>query len=163
MGGKTILLAVDVARREFSEHVDPATRETLEISRATGDRVVVLHVHEYAYGRFGRLQVDCVEGAGEKVVERTVSELRAAGVQAEGAMGSADFGHVARAILKAADECDARMVVLGSSSRTDLPLLPFGSVCHRLLHLARRPVLIVPWEKTAVHATTEDLAAQVSG
>ena len=37
----------------------------------------------------------------------------------------------------------ARALVLGSSSRTDLPLLPFGSVSNRLLHLTRRPVLIV--------------------
>ena len=34
--------------------------------------------------------------------------------------------------------------MLGSSGRTDLPHLPFGSVSHRLLHIARRPVLIVP-------------------
>ena len=163
MSGRTILLAVDVARREFSGHVDAATRETLDISRGTGDRVVVLHVHEYAYGRFGKIQVDCVEGAGEKVVERVVSQLRAAGVRAEGEIRTADFGHVARGILQVADECDARMVVLGSSTRTDLPHVPFGSVSHRLLHLARRPVLIVPWEKVAVHATTEELAAEVSG
>lgn len=163
MNGKTILLAVDVAGREFSEHVDSATRETLQLSQATGDRVLVLHVHEYAYGRFGKLQVDCMEGAGEKEVEQIVSELRDAGVQADGEIGGADFGHVARAILKVADECDARMVVLGSSSRTDLPLLPFGSVSTRLLHLARRPVLIVPWKKVVAHATTEELAAEVAG
>jgi hypothetical protein len=32
----------------------------------------------------------------------------------------------------------------GSSSRTDLPLIPLGSVAGRLLHMATRPVLIVP-------------------
>lgn len=163
MSGRTIVLAVDVARRGSSEHVDAATRETQQISRATGDRVLVLHVHECAFGRFGKIQVDCVEGTGEKAVEKIVSELRAAGVQADGKIGSTDYGHVASAILKMADECDARMVVLGSSSRTDLPLLPFGSVSTRLLHLAKRPVLIVPWEKAVVHATTQELAAEVSG
>jgi nucleotide-binding universal stress UspA family protein len=40
------------------------------------------------------------------------------------------------------------MIVLGSSNRTDLPHIPFGSVPHRLLHLARRPVLIVPRQET---------------
>ena len=48
--------------------------------------------------------------------------------------------------------CDARIIVLGSSSRTDLPHLPFGSVSHRLLHLARRPVLIVPWQTVPAQA-----------
>ena len=45
---------------------------------------------------------------------------------------------------------DARLVVLGSSSRTDLPRLLLGSVARRLLHMATRPVLIVP--RTEAHA-----------
>ena len=44
---------------------------------------------------------------------------------------------------------DARLVVLGSSSRTDLPRMPLGSVAARLLHMATRPVLIVPRPDTA--------------
>lgn len=48
--------------------------------------------------------------------------------------------------MTAADEHDARIIVLGSSGHTDMPLMPFGSVSHRLLHMARRPVLIVPKE-----------------
>jgi len=160
---RTILLAVDASAADTSRHVEAAARETLDISQATGDKVVVLHVHEIAYGRFGRLQVDCVDDAGEKVVARIVSELEAAGVSAEGVIRDADFGHISRAILKVADEYDARMVVLGSSSRTDLPHIPFGSVSNRLLHLSRRPVLIVPWKKVTAPASVEELAAEVSG
>ena len=148
---RTIVLAVDVAYQDLSKHVAAAVRETAELSRDTGDRVVVLHVHEVAYGRFGRIIVDCAEGDGEKVVEQVVSDLREAGVSAEGEVRYADFGHVSRAILKAADEYDTRIVVLGSSSRTDLPRVPFGSVSSRLLHLARRPVLIVPWATAPTH------------
>ena len=148
---RTILLAVDAARHsrqgDAMEHVAAAAREALELSRETGDRVLVLHVHEFAHGRFGRLQVDCADGVGEKVVEKIVSDLMAAGVTADGEIRAADYGHIARTILTAAQECDARIVVLGSSSRTDLPYFPFGSVSTRLLHLARRPVLLVPWEK----------------
>jgi nucleotide-binding universal stress UspA family protein len=160
---RTILLAVDASAAETSQHVEAAARETLDISQATGDKVVVLHVHEMAYGRFGRIQVDCMDGAGEKVVARIVSEFEAAGVTAEGVIRLADFGYISRAILKVADEYDARMVVLGSSSRTDLPHIPVGSVSNRLLHLSRRPVLIVPRKKVTVRATDEELAAQVSG
>ncbi len=39
---------------------------------------------------------------------------------------------------------DARFLVLGSSGRTDLPHIPLGSVSHRLLHMSRRPVMLVP-------------------
>ena len=45
---KTIMLAVDVARQEPAKHVAAAVRETLELSRDTGDQVMVLHVHEVA-------------------------------------------------------------------------------------------------------------------
>ena len=55
---------------------------------------------------------------------------------------------------------DARLVVLGSSSRTDLPRLLLGSVASRLLHIATRPVLIVPREDT--HAEPGGASAVVA-
>lgn len=91
---------------------------TRRLALGTCDAVVVLHVHEYAIGRWGRAQVDCHEGAGGSVVDQVVSGLRDAGITVKGVIGSADYGHAARAILEAADQCDARMIVLGSSSRT---------------------------------------------
>ncbi len=141
---KTILLAVDAARHVPQSHVAAAVTMTRELSQDTGDQVIVLHVHEFAVGRFGRLQVDCAEGQGESLVAETVADLRSAGITADGTVREADFGHVARKILAVADEYDARMVVLGASGRTDMPHVPFGSVSHRLMHLATRPVLIVP-------------------
>lgn len=164
---RTILLAVDAVRHGRSgaamQHVAAAAKETLELSRETGDRVLVLHVHEFAHGRFGRLQVDCAEGEGEKVVEQIASDLKAAGVTADGEIRTADYGHIARTILTAAQESDARIVVLGSSSRTDLPYFPFGSVSTRLLHLARRPVLIVPWEQAGPRAPEQASADGTAG
>ena len=59
---KTILLAVDAARSDPGEHVAAAAEMTRQLALATGDDVVVLHVHEYAVGRWGRAQVDCHEG-----------------------------------------------------------------------------------------------------
>lgn len=51
---------------------------------------------------------------------------------------------LAQAILDAARDFDAHVIVLGSRSRTGLPRVPFGSVATHLLHLATLPVLIVP-------------------
>lgn len=136
---KIILLAVD------GQHPVPAAAEfTRELSRDTGDQVVVLHVHEFAVGRFGRLQVDCPDSDGDRLVNETVAALKDAGVDAGAEVRETGIGQVSRAILEAADRHDARLVVLGSSGRTDLPHVPFGSVAHRLLHQASRPVLIVP-------------------
>ena len=136
---KTILLAVDALH-----YAPEATDMARELSQDTGDHVIVLHVHEFAVGRFGRMQVDCPEGEAERLVTEAVTSLRDAGVTAEGEIRETGVGHIARTVLEAADQHDARIVVLGASGRTDLPRLPFGGVSHRLLHLARRPVLVVP-------------------
>ena len=154
---KTILLAVDAA-----SHVAAAAEFTRELSRDSGDKVVVLHVHEFAVGRFGRIRVDCAEGEGEQLAAGITAALAKAGVSAETEIQEANYGHVPRMILAVADSCDARIIVVGSRGRADLPHLPLGSVSHRLLHLARRPVLIVPKlaaEETAAEPTTAGLAA----
>jgi nucleotide-binding universal stress UspA family protein len=145
---KTIVLAVDTARRELAGHVAAAAEMTKDVAHAD-DKVIVLHVHEFAVGRFGRIQVDCADGQGESLVASIVEDLSKCGLSAEGAIKEADIGHVARAILAAAGQYQARLLVLGSSSRTDLPWVPFGSVANRLLHIASLPVLIVPMRRDA--------------
>jgi nucleotide-binding universal stress UspA family protein len=155
---KTILLAVDAAR-----HVQAAVEMTRELSRDTGDKVVVVHVHEIAVGRFGRIRVDCAEGEGEKLVASITDDLRAAGIDAESDVRDADFGHLSRKILAIADEHDARIIVLGSRGRTDVPHLPLGSVSHRLLHAAHRPVLIVPRPPDTAKETVPQAAAATAG
>jgi nucleotide-binding universal stress UspA family protein len=148
---KNIVLAVDAASHDPARHVTAAADMTRDLSRDSGDLVIVLHVHEFATGRFGRIRVDCADGEGEAVVEKIVADLQAAGVSAEGEIREAKFGHVAAAILHAAHDHDARLVVLGSHSRTDLPPIPLGSVASRLLHMATRPVMIVPMTHTYPH------------
>lgn len=136
---RTIVLAVDVAH-----YAPEATDAARELAQESGARVVAVHVHEFATGKFGRIQVDCLEGAAEELLPRIASDLRAAGVAADSEIRETHVGHVARAILAAADEHDARIIVVGSAGHNDLPHLPLGSVSHRLLHRARRPVLVVP-------------------
>ena len=139
-----MLLAVDTARSEPGQHVTAAVEMVSELAAKTGDKVVVLHVHEYAVGRFGRIRVDCGDDEGEQLVADNVAELRAAGIEAEGDVRDADFGHIARGILAAIHDHEPRITVLGSHTKTDLPSVTFGSVASRLLHLSTRPVLIVP-------------------
>jgi nucleotide-binding universal stress UspA family protein len=156
---KTIVLAVDVASDLPARNVAAAVEMTRELAHDTGDRVVVLHVHEFAVGRFGRIQVDCFEGGGEKLVADIVADLKDSGVDAEGTIREAGYGHLASGILTAVAEYDPRVLVLGARSRTDLPLLPFGSVSNRLLHLAKLPVLIVPRHAEASGAAAAPEAA----
>lgn len=151
---KTILLAVDT-----TSHCMPAADMARDLAAGTGDRVVVLHVHEFAVGRFGRIQVDCGDDEGERVVAQIVDRLRDAAVPADADIRKAPVGHIARTICGVAEELDARMIILGSTSRHDVPRLPFGSVSLRLLHTASRPVLIVP---AAAAPVAEQAAAVVA-
>lgn len=146
---KTILLGVDALH-----YAPEAMTLTRDLSNRD-DKVVVLHVHEFAVGRFGRLQVDCPEGSAERLVPDLAQRLRDAGISAKAEIRETHVGHVARAIVEAADEHDASIIVLGSRGRTDLPHVPLGSISHKLLHMARRPVLIVPR-----HAAAKDSAAE---
>jgi nucleotide-binding universal stress UspA family protein len=160
---KNILLAVDAASHDPARHVRAAANMTRDLSRDSGDHVIVLHVHEFATGRFGHIQVDCGDGEGEAVVSKIVADLQAAGVSAEGEIRETKLGHIAAAVLHAAQDHDARLVVLGSSSRTDLPRLLLGSVASRLLHMATRPVLIVPREDTRAEPGQASAVAASAG
>src|SRR5215475_12477112 len=130
---QTILLAVDT-----TSHTAAAADMAGDLAAGTGDRVVVMHVHEFTVGRFGKMQVDCADGEGEHVAAEIVGRLAAADIR------KTPVGYIARTIRHAADELDVRLIILGSSSTHDVPRLPFGSVSLRLLHQSTRPVLLVP-------------------
>ena len=135
----TILLAVDV------QHYAPEAAEmTRDLCRGTGDSVVVLHVHEYAVGRFGKLRVCCLDDQAEQQLPEIVAALQDAGIAAEHEIHETTMGSVAHALVEVADQRDARLIVVGSRRPTDLPYFTIGSVSHRLLHVAKRPVLVVP-------------------
>lgn len=139
-----ILLAVDVMPGDPLRHVSAAVEMTRELIRDDADQVVVLHVRDFSIARLGRMMTDNGGADGGRAVRAVVSALRTAGVRARGQVREADLGHVAETILDAAREFDARVIVLGSRSRTDLPRNPVGSVAERLLHQSTVPVLIVP-------------------
>jgi nucleotide-binding universal stress UspA family protein len=139
-----ILLAVDVTPGDPLRHVSAAVEMTRELIRDDADQVVVLHVREFSIARLGRMMTDGGGADGAHAVHAIVSALRADGFRACGQCREADIGHVAQTILDAAREFDARVIVLGSRSPTDLPRAPVGSVAARLLHQATVPVLIVP-------------------
>src|SRR5215475_12860912 len=96
---KTILLAVDT-----TSHTSAAANLARDLAAGTGDRVVVLHVHEFAIGRFGKMQVDCGDGEGERVVAGIMDRLTATGIAALADIRKTPIGHIARTILGVADE-----------------------------------------------------------
>lgn len=136
---KNILLTVDALH-----YAPEATEMAKELCQGPDDKVTILHVHEFAVGRFGRLQVDCPEDEAERLVTSIRTELTKAGIDAEAEIRETRVGHIARTIIEAANQHDARIIVLGSTRSTDLPPIPFGSISLKVLHLSKRPVIIVP-------------------
>jgi len=51
------------------------------------------------------------------------------------------------AIIHAADQCDASMIVMGSRGRRELKSLLLGSASHHVVHHAHRPVMVIPSPK----------------
>jgi nucleotide-binding universal stress UspA family protein len=76
----------------------------------------------------------------ETTVSRVVERLRAAGVEAEGAVRS---GLVTPGILLFAEEKDADVIVCGASSKGRVARRVLGSVPVELISRARRPVLVI--------------------
>jgi nucleotide-binding universal stress UspA family protein len=133
----TLLLAID-----DSKHSQRAADVVQNLAQATKTAVVVLHVHEFAVGRWGRMRIDA--SSEDDFATSIAAGLRDAGVQAAVEIREVNYGEVARGILQAADDLDAELIVVGSRGRSDIASLTLGSVSHRLLHTSHRPILVVP-------------------
>lgn len=155
-----ILLAID-APTEGPWCLNAAADMIRELIRDHADHVIVLHVKEFSIPKLASNMADHGGRSGRLAVDATVAGLRGAGIQASGLVREADFGHVARAILDAADEFDARVIVLGARRHAGSPRLPLGGVASHVLHLATRPVLTVPHANDSSYHAGPRLAARV--
>lgn len=81
-----------------------------------------------------------LEEMGTEVGSNAVEQAREAGADAE--LKLIDRGAV-DALLAMADEIDARMIVVGSYGESPLKGAILGSTPHKLVHLSKRPVLVV--------------------
>jgi nucleotide-binding universal stress UspA family protein len=149
-----ILLAVDM-----SDHARKAVPAAVELARAGGGTVHVLHVRELFYPMPPRVVGDSPEEA-QRLVDAVVDELKQAGVAADGVVRSITGGSPAGAILEQARDVDAGMVVLGSRGLSELGGLLLGSVAHKVIQLSSCPVLVVRDEQTLREHHHDVLRAQ---
>jgi nucleotide-binding universal stress UspA family protein len=81
--------------------------------------------------------------ASERIAFEGAKCARAAGLDAEPRVLST-MATASEAIVQAADELDAALIVLGSRGRRGLWSAVLGSTSVNVLHHARRPTLVVP-------------------
>jgi nucleotide-binding universal stress UspA family protein len=149
-----LLLAVDQ-----SEHSRKAVPATVELARAGGGTVHVVHIRELHYPVPPTVVGDSPEEA-QQLVDEVVGELRRAGVEAEGSVRPSTGGSPAGAILEQAREVDAGLIVVGSHGHSSLGGLLIGSVAHKLTQLSACPVLVVRDEQSLEERHHDVLRAQ---
>ena len=102
----------------------------------------MLHLREREFGRVGRTPTESDEEARDAVTQG-VEALIQAGVDAQGEVREALYGHAAREIVEDAKKHDAGVIIMGSRGMSDIAGLVLGSTAHKVIHLTDRPVLVV--------------------
>jgi nucleotide-binding universal stress UspA family protein len=126
-----------------SEFSGAALDKAFEMAGLLGDRVVI--VFGYAPGGYGGGEIpshrEAVEEFAEKVTTEAARRAESAGVDHEVRLKPLKPSH---ALLEAAGEGEARMIVVGSHSEGPLKGAIIGSTPYRLVHESTLPVLVVP-------------------
>jgi nucleotide-binding universal stress UspA family protein len=110
-----------------------------------GHSAIVVSVWE-KYGVLSgipRVDDELMQEATQGVADDGRERAEAAGFAATAVAVEAEHG-VATAIIDAADEHDAALIVMGTRGNTGIRSLLLGSVSHSVAHHAHRPLLIVP-------------------
>jgi len=82
-----------------------------------------------------------IEALGEGLLTEAAALLQGRGIAVHREIVD---GRPAEGLIAAADEHDSPVIVIGTNSSGPLASVILGSTPHKLLHLARRPVLVVP-------------------
>jgi nucleotide-binding universal stress UspA family protein len=128
-----------------SECAKAALRAALEVGKAYGEKVTIAFGYELSPvgGELHDYHAALKELATKRVAEAT--ELAASdGAQVEGVIVEEE---PAKGLAELAAERDARVIVVGTHGESPLRGALLGSTPHKLLHLANRPVLVVPSPK----------------
>lgn len=85
---------------------------------------------------------DVIESAAGEIVDRAAAQADVAGVASVERL--IRFGSPARTIVDTADEEGAGVIVMGRRGLGDFGALLLGSVTHKVMHIAKLPVVTVP-------------------
>jgi nucleotide-binding universal stress UspA family protein len=131
-----ILLSLD-----GSEHARRAGDITADLAELAGASVTVVHIQQTPTA--WALDFDpTIMWADSELVDDVVRDLKDRGIDARGEVRLPQ-GSVAHEIINLAKEIDASLIVMGSRGLTDGEALFFGSMSHKVVHLATCPVLVV--------------------
>jgi nucleotide-binding universal stress UspA family protein len=125
-----------------SEYAKAAVRVGIEVGKAYGEKVVIAFGYE--------LNPVAGEIHDYHAAVRELAQQRLAEALSVAGDGHGDVEAVvverepAHALVELAAERDARVIVVGTRGESPIRGALLGSTPHKLLHLADRPVLVVP-------------------
>ena len=150
---ETIVWATD-----GSELADNALELTRQLADVHGSRIVVVHANEVFQGRAAGAPVLADEPEICEKLRGQVAELRAAGYDAELEVRTG-AQQIRTLLVRAAEEVDADLIVVGTHGRGAIASAVMGSVARSLCGHSGRPVLVVPPASVAERSSTETAAA----
>lgn len=142
----TILLATD-----FSTHAQAAGQTALTLARYLDARLICMHASVMTGARpdayelsTGHLEDFRLEQQTELARQRERLQQMAEEFAAHGVRATAELadGTPVAAICKAAEDCGAALVVMGSHGRTGFERVLLGSVAERVVRLCHTSVLV---------------------
>lgn len=135
---KHILVATD-----FSAPADRALDTGIELARAFGARLTILHVWSMPYTSYSEgltWPVDEMERAARRALDDTLARAVARYPRTEAVLlQGGDWAQ----ILEAVRELGVDLVVMGTHGRRGLPRLVLGSVAERVVRMSPVPVLTI--------------------
>jgi nucleotide-binding universal stress UspA family protein len=137
-----VLVAID-----GSPYTEAALSAAEGLAAKAGCEVEVIHVHEHDFipskaGMAPDLERD---DEAEALLSGAVSRLKTHGVTVTGRLVQAQTRDVARAIIEAAEDCGADMIIVGRRGLSSLTAMIVGSVSNKLIHVARVPIMVAHW------------------
>jgi universal stress protein A len=138
---RTIMVAIDK-----SEQSDRAVAVAGDLAKATGGAVHLLHIreHEVIVGKSGGSFERETDEEVESLLGTELAALRRDGIQVVPDVRRARLDETARAILQVGDEVSADVIVIGLRGPSALSAIMLGGTTYKILHAAKRPVLVVP-------------------
>ena len=133
-----ILVAID-----SSEPSQRAVEFAAGLAKDHGSEIIVLHAVPRVVSRSGTSDLE-EPGVARDLVDETIRDLKDRGRNARGEIVRVLEGHMARGIVEVATAADADVIIMGTRGLSDFGGLFLGSVTHRVLHLAEKPVIVVP-------------------
>lgn len=127
---------------EFAPADEAVLAHALALARLQAAPLVLIHVVEGPVAAYYGPQTDDKESRQDRAdMDRLVAHVRAAGLQAEGALG---YGSPPAELIRLAGERGLDLLVMGTHGHRLLADLALGATVSPVLHRGAVPVLVVP-------------------